>query len=83
MLQRDPPYLAISHRIVLQTKFAVGEHKLGIILLCPLDPPWRIDKNDLKFANFLRKTVPIEVLHIAVDETVRVCLFQSLLAPVE
>lgn len=69
-MQRNPSNLAVCHGIILKGELTVGEHKLGIILLGTLDSPWRIDKYDFKFANFLNEEFPIEISYIAINKSV-------------
>jgi hypothetical protein len=68
-VQRNTRNFAVSHSVVLKGKFAVGKHELGVVLLCALDAPGRVNEHNLKLPDLLRKQLPVEVAHIAVDET--------------
>lgn len=78
-VKRNPLDFTIGHRVVLERKLAVGKHKLRIVLLGAFDPPWRVDQDNLKFANFLNKEVPVEVSYIAIYKSVTNGFLQGLL----
>ena len=69
-MQRNPSNLAVCHSIILKGELTVGEHKLWIILLGTFDSPWRIDKYDFEFANFLNEEFPIEISYIAINKRI-------------
>ena len=58
--------LMIAHCVVFQRKPAVRKHKLGVIFLSALYPPWGIDDHHIEFAHLLNKQVPVEVSYITV-----------------
>ena len=71
-MQRNLPDFLIGHCVVFQRELAVRKHKLRVVLLRTFDPPWGIDQDNFELANFLNEQLPVEVLHIAVDEGVDV-----------
>ena len=82
-MQRNPFDLAVGHSVVLEWKFAIRKHKLGVILLGPLDPPRRVDQHHIEFTHLLRKQLPIEVADIAVDERTANCPLECVFSFVE
>lgn len=60
-------YLVVAHGVVLEGKFTVREHKLGVVFLSAFNSPWGIDDHDVKLSNFLNEQIPVKVADIAVD----------------
>ena len=76
-----PGDFAVGHGVVLEGEPAVGEHELGVVLLCALDAPWWVDEHHIKLAHLLHKQSPVEVAHVAVDVGVTeyfICLLPRL-----
>ena len=66
-IQRNPSNLAVGHGVVFKWKFAIGKHKLRVILLSSFDSPGRVNQNHIEFAHLFREELPVEVPNIAVD----------------
>lgn len=73
-VEGDPADFAVGHGVVLEGELAVGEHELGVVLLCALDPPGRVDDHHVELPHFLREQLPVEVPHVAVHEAVAAAL---------
>lgn len=67
-MQRNLPDFLIGHCVVFKRELAIRKHKLRVVLLRTFDSPWGIDQDNFELANFLNEQLPVEVLHIAVDE---------------
>ena len=82
-MQRKSFDLVVAHGVVLEWKPAVGEHKLRVIFLRPLDPPWRVNNHHIKFSNFFYEQIPVEVTHVAVHKGFSVGLTPQLLHSID
>lgn len=67
-VQGDSSNLRIPHRIILQRKLTIREHELRVILLCALNPPWRVDDQHIELAHLRNKQFPVEIPHVAVEK---------------
>ena len=70
-MKRELFYLVITHGVVLEGKLAVGEHKLRVIFLSALNPPWWVNYHHIKFTNFVNEQVPVKVTNITVYVGIR------------
>lgn len=69
-MERDSSNLTVCHCIVLQGKFAIRKHKLGIVLLGSFDSPWWVNYQHIELSNLFDEKIPIKVSNITVDKSV-------------